>query len=937
MNTQEIRKQKTRLCIIVGIVALILTACAFQPKIEEPSPLANYQTVEPGTIENMGNPKMEFIVPAHDALKPAADEIVIYYYRNDGNYEPWGFWHWAIPGGDGALVWEKTKNLEVIGNVGYLRFKKDGSTFGVNVIGSSGMFGLIPRKDSAWEKDGDQDRIIDSRAGNEWVVFQGDQKTYHYGPYVPSIEAARLISPNEIVLDLSGRYGLSLEPGPSGFSVRYADGSGEIAVVDAVNNADPANRKNNYARRVKLTLGEEVRLDRPIEVVHPSFLAPTTVNTSGLAATMADNIVPPEGFKLGAIYDAVRKSVEFRLWSPFASRVTARLYRTSLASTADYSLDLAKDPNTGVWQGSFDSVDPDGFFYEYSVFFGNKENIVLDPYALSMDAFTGQGPGRGAIVDPAKAQPEEGWQGYTDYQLEKREDAIIYEISVRDFTIAPDAGTKARPGSFLAFVEKLPYLKELGVTHIQLMPVLNFYYNNELETAYEATGRANNNNYNWGYDPHNYFTPEGWFSSNPRDPYARMRELKTLIKEIHKAGMGVILDVVYNHTATPSILDDIVPGYYYRRDAKGDLTNNSGCGNDVATEREMASRLICDSLYYLADEYKVDGFRFDLMGLIDVNTLLKARAAISAIPGKEDILFEGEGWKMYHGPALTVMNQDYMTQTNEVSVFNDEFRDILKGGGLNDRTKGLVTGRPVNTSLVFNNLAGRPMLYYKADDPGDSMNYVSAHDNLTLADNIAFNVGLSPKYPEERAEIAARAKLANFFVLTGQPIAFLHGGCERGRSKPKLNSTSEVIGEYVHNSYDASDDINQFPWTVPSEYAAMAEWVKGLIAIRKAEPGLHIGDAATISSAMKQIPHSDQLSMGWTVNYGGTTLAMLVNANFDTSIDFDVGIDLSKAVVLVDADEASPQGVSKPSGIQVSGTKATVAPLTAVMLKLLTP
>jgi len=243
-------------------------------------------------------------------------------------------------------------------------------------------------------------------------------------------------------------------------------------------------------------------------------------------------------------------------------------------------------------------------FYEYSVFFGTKENIVLDPYAKSMDAFNGIGAGRGAIVNLAseKAEPIGGWENYTDYALAKREDAIIYEVSVRDFTISPDAKTSARPGSYLAFVEKLPYLKELGVTHIQLMPVLNFYYNNELKTDYEATGRSTNNNYNWGYDPHNYFTPEGWYATDPHNPYARMRELKTLIKEIHKAGMGVILDVVYNHTATPSILDDIVPGYYYRRDTKGALTSNSGCGNDVASERIMASKLIQDSLYYLVDD-----------------------------------------------------------------------------------------------------------------------------------------------------------------------------------------------------------------------------------------------------------------------------------------------------------------------------------------------
>ncbi|MEJ5187784.1 MAG: alpha-amylase family glycosyl hydrolase, partial [Breznakiellaceae bacterium] len=687
-----------------------------------------YQTVAPGTIENMGHPKMNLIIPAHEALKPGPDEVVVYYLRNDKNYEPWGFWLWAVPGGDGAAVWDKTRDLQVVEGVGYIRFKKDGSTYGVKTIGSDGLFGIIPRKDSGWEKDGEQDRILDATASNEWVVFQGDQKTYPYGPYVPSIEMARLVSQTEIVLDLSGRYGLATEKGDSGFTVSFADGSGTVAVLDAVNAADPENKQNNYAKKVKLLLAQPVPLDRPIQVAHPDFFAPVPVDATALVASLADTLVPPRDYQLGALYDASNKSVEFRLWSPFASRVQVRLFKQSLAEKADYTIDLNKNEGTGVWSGVFNARDPDGLFYEYVLSFGKKEVVALDPYAKAMDAFVGSGIGRGAIINPAKAQPMGGWEGYTDVKLEKREDAIIYEISVRDFTISPDSGVKNRPGSYLAFIEKIPYLKELGVTHVQLMPVLNFYYTNELKTEYEATGRANDNNYNWGYDPHNYFTPEGWFASNPKDPYNRIVELKTLIKELHKAGIGVILDVVYNHTATTAIFENLVPGYYYRRDARGAFISQSGCGNDVASERYMASKLIQDSLYYWVDEYKVDGFRFDLMGLIDAKTILDGRRRIAEnLPGKEDVLFEGEGWKMYRGPKIEVLDQNYMLKTNEVAVFNDEFRDILKGGGLDDKRKAFVTGRPMNTRMIFENLAGRPMLNYKADDPGDSMNYVSAH------------------------------------------------------------------------------------------------------------------------------------------------------------------------------------------------------------------
>ncbi len=929
-----------RAAILAALAVFIiggLAACATEGSLEGPADAPPYESVAPGTVESMGHPKMGLVTAAHEALRPGDDEIVVYYLRNDADYGPWGFWHWAIPGGDGAAAWERTKELGVIEGVGYLRFKKDGSTFSVPTIGADGLFGIIARKDGAWEKDGDADRIIDAKASNAWAIFQNDSKTYPYGPYVPAIDGARLSAKKEIVLELSGRYGLDLEAGPSGFSLAYADGSRGIAILDAVNNADPDTRQNNYARRVRLLLAEEAPLDAALLVSHPAFLAPARVESAALAAALADDIVPPESYRLGAIYDPRAKSAEFRLWSPFAGAVTLRLYRQSLGRKPDYSLPMAKDAASGVWSARFDAADPEGFFYEYALNFGSRESIALDPYALSMDAFTGSGPGRGAVVDMAKAQPVGGWEGYTDIVLAKREDAIIYELSVRDFTIGTDAGTKARPGSYLAFIEKIPYLKELGVTHVQLMPVLNFYYTDELDTAFEANARASDNNYNWGYDPHGYFAPEGWFASDASDPYARMIELKTLIKELHRAGLGVLLDVVYNHTANTAILDDIVPGYYYRRDAKGALSNNSGVGNDLATERAMASRLIRDSIYHWVDEYKVDGFRFDLMGLIDADTLLKAREAASRLPGKDDLLFQGEGWKMYRGPALTVLDQNYMAKTDFVSVFNDEFRDILKAGGLNDRAKGFVTGRPINTAMIFNNLAGRPMLNYRADDPGDSMNYVSAHDNLSLADNIAFNAGLSAAYPAERAEIAARSKLAYFFVLTGQPLAFMHGGDERGRSKPRLKSSSEITGDYVHNSYDASDDINRFPWAIAPEYEGLAAWVKGLIAIRKAEPGLRLGDAALVEKAMKQLPHDDQLSMAWTLSHGGSTLIMLVNANFDAAVDIQTGLDLSGARVLADDDEAAPGGVARPSGFSISGSTVTVAPLSAVLLKVSAP
>ena len=932
---------RSRLLQGASIAFLVLTlsiigSCAGSPAVQDSQQAAPaYITATPGQIENMGNPLMAKIATAHDALKPGPDDVVIYYYRADGNYSQWGFWLWAIPGGDGSATWDKSKNLGVSNGVGYLRFKKDGSDLGVKAIGADGLFGLIPRKLSGWEKDGDNDRILNAKVSNEWVVFSGDQKTYVYGPYVPTIDSARLSSRREVVLDLSGRYGLPTSPGSGGFVVERADGSGSIPVIDAVNNNDPSTRADNYSRKVLLTLGGDAPLDAPLVVKNSSFLAPTPIEAAGLVASLADSTLPPADLELGAVYDAPSKSVSFRLWSPFASRVVARIYDASEAKAPIATVELTKQASTGVWSATYGDRDPAGMFYEYSLFFGSQERIALDPYARGMDVFRGSGAGRGAIIDPAKALPPGGWEGFENVKEGTRKDAIVYELSVRDFTIAPDSGVKARPGSYLAFIEKIPYLKKLGVNYVQLMPVLAFYNNDETKTSYENSGTSSGNNYNWGYDPHNYFTPEGWYASDPANPYARIVELKTLIRELHRAGIGVLLDVVYNHTANPSVLEDVVPGYYYRRDAKGAFRSDSGCGNDVATEHPMASRLIQDSLKYLVSEYKVDGFRFDLMGLIDVNTILKAKAEIKKIPGKENILFLGEGWKMYHGSSSVVtMTQDYMTKTDEVSVFNDEFRSILKGGGMDDKTKGFVTGKPTNTVLVFNDLAGRPQLNYRADEPGDNLNYVSAHDNLTLHDNIAFNDGLSDAYPDERAEIAARIKLAEFLVLTSQGATFLHGGDELGRTKPKLNSKSDVIGDFVSNSYDSSDNINQYPWTVQPEYQAAADWIRGVIALRKAEPAFHIGMAKDVATAMTQIANPDKLSIGWKLSWQGTNLELFVNANADVPVDFDTGAPLDGAKVLVDQNHADPAGLATHDGIVLSGNTVSVDPLTAVVLRL---
>ena len=907
--------------------------------------------VAPGTIEMEGNPKMPLVLKALDQLKPADNEAVLFYYRPDGNYEPWGFWLWRFGDGDGSKNWDITKNIKVIevdGNkIGYLRFKLDGSDLGEQpIVNPAGEFAFIRRPDSGWEGQ-TPDFVWNTKLKGRFVVyFEGAKEPDPAVSYKPQIKSAAAVDrADEIVLELSGRHALGLEPSPMGFEIVPLEGSGPtVAVVDALPAANRNNRRANYTNRVILKLANELPPGIPLAVRHPEYFAPQRIDTSALVSILADRTIPPRDLELGALYDAAAKSVTFRVWSPFASSVKARLWTRSVAVTGpntppDFTIDLTVDRSTGVWSGSFNQRDPDGLFYDYLVATAEGTKPALDPYAKSMDAYLNEGGvGRGAIVDLTKTEPQGGWQGHVDYKLEHRVDAVIYEIHVRDLTIAPDSGvTPNLKGTYLGFIEKLDFLKSLGITHIQLLPVQNFYYTNETNRNYENAGTTSNNNYNWGYDPHSYFAPEGWFATNPADPYVRIRELKTLIREIHKRGMGVILDVVYNHIGNTQVLENLVPGYYLRRNPNGTFTSMSGVGNDIASNRAMARRLIQDSLIYWVKEYKVDGFRFDLMGLIDADTILGAYNETIKIAGKEDILYQGEGWKMFRkemDPTFVPLDQNYMTKTDVVSVFNDEIRNLLKGGGFNDTRRAWLTGGRASVSEIISNLMGFPVKGYTADQPGDSMLYVSAHDNMTLADNIAHNTPLDNTTAEGRSEIAARAKLANLLILTGQGIAFLHGGCERGRSKPNvgMKNRSEVHGAFVHNSYDSSDNINQFPWTIPAEYQAMDQWVRGVIALRQANRAFRLRTADVVRQSVRPINQEAPTSLSYSISHEGRQWFILANASKEEAT-FNLGTDLAGAQVLVDRSRAGNQPIPAPDGVAISGTTVKLAGLTGAVIR----
>lgn len=889
----------------------------------------------PGTFENAAPAGLPEVIKLSEKLQPKEDELVIFYIRKDKDYAPWALWLWAVPGGDGSAAWPKTQEWKVEDGIGYMRFKLDGSDLGVKPVGTDGQFGMIARQKAGWTKDGDDDRVWDSNVSNTVVIFSGDSNTYAARQYKPKAMSAVLASTTEIQVTLSGRYGLDTDGGASGFTVATKEGK-EYPIAKVFNAESPDDLAKNYARRLVIQLKDPISASDALVLKNPVFEGDKQIDGSKLSVQLAEKAMPAKDAVLGALYDAKAKSATFTIWAPTSSSAVLNLYKKDESASPDYAVSMKFDETSGLWSAIFADADPDGFFYDFTLTNAKGTVSVLDPYARSMAAYRNKGgSGRAAVVNMASARalPAGGMSsGYVP--LKQREDAVIYEMSVRDFTISPDAGVKAAPGTYLAFAEKIPYLKSLGVTHVQLMPVVNFYFTDETNRTYEKSGTVSNNNYNWGYDPHNYFTPEGWYASDAADPYARIAELRTLINELHKAGIGVLLDVVYNHMAGTAFLDDVVPGYYFRTNAQGKLTSASGCGNDVATERAMARRLIVDSVRHWVSEYKVDGFRFDLMGLMDSQTVLDAYAAAKAV--NPDTLFEGEGWKMYNGATGTVgMEQSYMTKTDYVAVFNDEIRDLMKAGGFNEQGKGFITRQGPNTEKLFKNILGQPQTNYKADDPGDNLQYLVAHDGLTLHDTIAHNAKLDESDPAQKAELIKRIKLGNFTLLTSQGIAFLHGGQERGRTKPNFtDAKNETVGKFVRNSYDSSDNINQIVWTLDEGYRSVLDYTSSMIALRKKFDVFRIGDMAKVNSAAALLPcpEDNRLTLGYTLNWTDGLWIILSNAEAK-EMTFDLPVSVDGATVFADANGANAAGIASPSGVTLSGARATLAPLSAAVIR----
>lgn len=628
------------------------------------------------------------------------------------------------------------------------------------------------------------------------------------------------------------------------------------------------------------------------------------------------------GNDLGAVYSP--KMTRFKVWAPEAESVKLNLYKQGEGDNLIEQHIMKKSANgTYVFEKQGDC---NGIYYTYTVVNHGEEQEAVDPYTKAAGV-NGQ---RGMVINLAKTNPQcFELDGYRN--PEHITDAIIYEGSVRDFTMDESSGV-FHNGKFLGLTEAnttnhfgeataLDYISGLGVTHVQILPAFDF------ETVDEKNQKAQ---YNWGYDPDNYNVPEGSYAVSPYDGAVRIQEMKQMVLALHSRGIGVIMDVVFNHTyrRDDSNLQKIVPGYYYRSDETG-YTNGSGCGNEVASDRPMVQKLIVDSLIYWAKEYHIDGFRFDLMGVLDIDTMNVIAERLKEI--RPDIYLYGEGWN--GGPSsLAEEKRAFKASAKKmpgIGMFNDDIRDTIKGSVFYDDHLGFVNGGTHLENALRYGITGavaHPQVDYDAygsrpwaKEPGQSINYVSCHDNYTLWDKLSVSC---PEASEEKKK--AMNRLCAAIVFTSQGVPFIQAGEEFLRSKP----LPEKKG-FAENSYNMPDAVNSIKWDNIHEYPDMIAYYKGLMALRKAHPVFRMQSEAEMTQNLCFLSDTPENVVAYLLKGKGAddtpeNILVIFNGN-DEEILYN--LPEGKWKILVDDKTAGADGKKNIS------EKADVEPLSALVLE----
>ncbi|MGE9213675.1 type I pullulanase [Exiguobacterium aurantiacum] len=746
-------------------------------------------------------------------------DMKVHYFRYDNTYTDWGLWTWP-DGGDGQSI--NFDETDAFGGVANVKFANPDA---------KKLIGLVTKKGEWAEKDG-PDRFALSTAKEIWLI-EGDSTIYYSEPEID--RSPKIIS---FEADTFRQAELTLN--------RVIDD--KFLSELTVEGATVESLEKSGDKSVTVRFKADIDLAAVITAKHPTFGDKVLQAGDVLRSPEFDAKYAYDG-KLGVTYKHSKS--QFVLWAPTAQDVKLELWnmpKTRPASDKDLKKTISmKRGERGTWVADVRG-DLDGIGYTYNVKHASGSVRAVDPYATAV----GVNGDQGVVVDLNETKPKR-WNSMKP-KLAKRTDAIIYETHVRDLSIFDvtsdkyDSGIKNK-GKYLGVVEPgtrllvngkktatktgLDHIKDLGVTHVQFIPVYDYNTASVDETKPDAS-------YNWGYDPKNYNAPEGSYSTNPYDAKVRIREMKQMIQGLHDNNLRAVMDVVYNHMfdAQASNLHKIVPGYYYRYTAGGDFANGTGVGNDTASERKMMQKLIVDSVVYWAQEYHWDGFRFDLMGIHDVKTMNQVRSALNKVD--PSILVFGEGWDLSTplDPAKKA-NQKNAYKMPGVAHFNDNIRDGLKGSVFIDTDNGFINGKAGLENRIKTGIVGE--IDYSADikgftkEPTQAITYVEAHDNHTLWDKLELT---NAKTSE--ADRTKMHRLASSILLTSQGTTFIHAGQEFMRTK-----------EGDHNSYKSPDRINQMDWKRAADRKADVQYMKGLIEMRKDNPGLRMTKATDVKKNLK--------------------------------------------------------------------------------------
>ncbi|QLE78408.1 type I pullulanase [Francisella sp. Scap27] len=730
------------------------------------------------------------------------------------------------------------------------------------VYNTTNKSNLIARKKTwsdHWQDDWSEQTIafdISSKADNYYIIH-GDENIYTslreaINRLNPTITYAVMDEPNKIAAYLSEkvRVGTIFELWINSKNIK------DVCIV----------AKQNTKQLIFTNLPPDIKGSDLIEIRANNTFLPTKV----VMGNYLDKFYYPDN-DMGVVFND--ENVSIRLWAPTAIKVDLLLFDEDNPNNSidfNHIYQLKNEEGYGTFFINLTREQCENKYYLFKLYFDEldangdkytKTTYARDPYAYGL-SINGQ---KGFIldIDNLELKPTD-WDNQNFTEISNPQDAIIYEAHIRDFTISDDSGVeKLYKGKFLGAVQgNTKYIEqdqsvstgidsivELGITHIHLLPIFDF-------SSVDETKLHKKNNRNWGYDPENYNAPDGSYSINPFDPSQRILGVRTMVQEFHNKNIGVVMDMVYNHMTDTTNLDKIVPKYYFRTDLYGRFTNGSGCGNEVASERPMVSKFIQDSVLHWVKNYKIDGLRFDLMELIDLDTIKNIVEKAKKI--NPSALIYGEPWKAADSP---LMNCTYKgtQRNNDFAIFNDTFRDAVRGN--NAPGNGFINGSTHNSELMGKVVEGLyGSVHTLTANANESVNYVDAHDNYTLWDQIEKSQNHSLKTGDYRKNlpenifdnhIVRQNALAMSIILTAQGIPFIHGGAEFLRTKH---------GD--HNSYKSGDDINAYHWSDKLHNKVFFDFIKGLITIRRNHPALRMSSPEMIKNHLTITPAYNDYNSG---------------------------------------------------------------------------